>query len=103
MKTYQVTLPDEVAAFVESVIGEKQWDCVSDLVMYGLLRVQDELRADADIDQEALRKAIQIGVDQSSRGETAPLDMAAVWERAMKRLAGREEIAHAASNSDGSG
>ena len=26
MKTYQIALPDEVAAFVDRVLAEKKWD-----------------------------------------------------------------------------
>lgn len=97
MKSFQVTLPDEIAAFVDRVLAEKQWDTVDNLIAYALLLVENELRLDEDTDLDALRKAIQIGVDQADRGEVAELDMKEVWERAMKRLAERQETANAAS------
>ena len=100
MKTFQVTLPDEFAAFVDRVLAEKKWDTVDDLVAYALMYVQSELAADESMDTEALRKAIQVGIDQADRGEVAPLDMAAVWERVQQRLAGREETAHAAGDAN---
>jgi hypothetical protein len=61
-----------------------------------MLQVESELRMDEIMDQDTLRKAIQIGIDQADRGELVELDMKEVWERAMKRLAEREETAHAA-------
>ena len=96
MKSYQVTLPDEIAAFVDRVLAEKKWDSLDNLVAYALLQVESELERDKYIDCDALRKAIQIGIDQADRGEVAELDMKEVWERAMKRLAERKETAHAA-------
>jgi Arc/MetJ-type ribon-helix-helix transcriptional regulator len=82
MKSIQVTLPDEIAAFVERVLAEKKWDTVDNLVAYALLQVENELRLDEHTDLDALRKAIQIGIDQADRGEVAELDMKEVWERA---------------------
>lgn len=86
MKTYQIALPDEVAAFVDRVLAEKKWDAVEDLVTYALGYVEAELEADSDVDIEALRKAVQIGIDQADRGECVELDMEAVLAKARARL-----------------
>ena len=69
MKTYQITLPDEFAAFVDQALTDGKWDTVDHLVMYGLLRAEDDIRQDQEMDQTALRKAVQIGIDQADRGE----------------------------------
>ena len=103
MKTYQIALPDEVAAFVDRVLAEKKWDAVEDLVTYALGYVEAELEADSDVDIGALRKAVQIGIDQADRGELAPLDTAAIWARAQKRLAEEKEAAHAAGDANAPG
>jgi len=95
MKTYQITLPDEFAAFVDRVLAEKKFDDVSHLVTYALGYVESELADDAHTDLDALRKAIQVGIDQLDRGEAAPLDMAAIWARMQSRLAEKKEAAHA--------
>jgi predicted transcriptional regulator len=87
MKTYQLTLPDEFAEFVDRVLAEKKWDDVHHLMMYALSQVQDELAADAHVDIGALRKAVQIGIDQADRGEL--LD----GETTMKRLRDKLEAA----------
>lgn len=86
MKTYQIALPDEVAAFVDRVLAEKKWDAVEDLVTYALGYVEAELEADSDVDIGALRKAVQIGIDQADRGECVELDMEAVLAKARARL-----------------
>ncbi len=80
MKTYQITLPDDFAEFVDRVLAEKRWDDVDHLVMYASTQAQDELASDADVDIEKLRKAIQIGIDQADRGEMVD------GEVTMKRL-----------------
>jgi Arc/MetJ-type ribon-helix-helix transcriptional regulator len=100
MKTYQITLPDDFAEFVDRVLAEKKWDDADHLVMYALMQVQDELAADADVDLNKLRKAIQIGIDQADRGELAPLDLAATWARAQKRLAEQQEASHVAGDAN---
>lgn len=87
MKTYQITLPDDFAAFVDRVLAEKKWDDVDHLVMYALMQVQDELASDADVDIDKLRKAIQIGIDQADRGELVD------GEITMKRLRDKLEAA----------
>lgn len=103
MKTYQIALPDEFAAFVDRVLAAGTWPDADHLVMYALWAVMDELRRDEDVDKEALRKAIQIGIDQADRGETKELDMAAVWARAMSRLKEREEVSHAGRDAEPAG
>jgi hypothetical protein len=87
MKTYQITLTDEFAAFVDRVLAEKKWDDVDHLVMYALGYVEAELEADAHQDIDALRKAVQIGIDQADRGELVD------GEITMKRLRDKLEAA----------
>ena len=100
MKTYQVTLPDEFAAFVDRVLAEGKWESVDYLVMAGLAMVQDGLALEESFDQEWLLKEIQQGIDSSNRGEIAPLDMDAIWKRVEARLASEKEPAHAPGDSD---
>jgi Arc/MetJ-type ribon-helix-helix transcriptional regulator len=103
MKTYQITLPDDFAAFVDKALADKQWDDADHLFLYALARVQEELAADADVDVEKLRAAVQVGIDQAERGETAPLDLAAIWARAQAQLALEAEAAHVGSGAHATG
>ena len=86
MKTYTITLPDEFAAFVDKAVADKKFDSLDHLFLYAVAQVEDELCQDELVDKEWLRKEIQKGLDSSARGEVAPLDMAAIWERVKKRL-----------------
>jgi Arc/MetJ-type ribon-helix-helix transcriptional regulator len=86
MKTHQITLPDDFAAFVDKALADKQWDDADHLFLYALARVQEELAADADLDVAKLRAAIQVGIDQADRGETAPLDLDALFARLRAKL-----------------
>jgi antitoxin ParD1/3/4 len=69
MKTYQITLPDEFAAFVDRVLAEGKWDTVDYLMMAALVALQDQQDLGADLDQEWLRREIQKGIDSADRGE----------------------------------
>jgi hypothetical protein len=69
MKTYQITLPDDVAAFVDRVLAEKKWDDIDHLIMYALGSVESELATGADVNLDELRKAVQVGIEQADRGE----------------------------------
>ena len=60
MKTYQVTLPDEVAAFVDRVLAEKLYASFDELVECALSGVEAELAIDKHQDVDALRESIQL-------------------------------------------
>ena len=102
MKTYQIALPDEVAEFVDRMLADGKWGTIDDLILYGLARTQDDLRMEDGMDQDALRKAVQIGIDQANRGEVSALDMDAIFERATQRLQEAEKV-HAGGDANGSG
>ena len=100
MKTYQITLPDEFAAFVDRMIAESKFDDLDHLFLYAVAQVEDEVHRDESIDQEWLRKEIQKGIDSANRGEVAPLDMDAIRKRVEARLASEKEPAHAPGDTD---
>ncbi len=58
-----------IAAFVERVLTEKQWDSANDLIAYVLLHVEAELKLDDTADLTGLRNEVQIGIEQADRGE----------------------------------
>jgi predicted transcriptional regulator len=83
MKTYQVTLPDEFAAFVDRMIAEKQWETVDQIMIAGLSYVQSDLEAVSELDQAWLKAEIQKGIDSADRGELidGPTFMAGLMDR----------------------
>jgi Arc/MetJ-type ribon-helix-helix transcriptional regulator len=84
MKTFQVTLPDEFAAFVDRVLAEKQWDTVDDLVMAALLRLQEEVSEAVEPTGDEVKKAVRVGIEQADRGELT--DGPAVFQRMRDKL-----------------
>jgi antitoxin ParD1/3/4 len=84
MKTYQITLPDEFAAFVDRMVAEGKFDSVDLLVLYAVAQVMDEMDRDAVTDKEWLRKEIQKGIDSANRGEL--LDGPTVMARLREKL-----------------
>jgi putative addiction module CopG family antidote len=104
MKTYQITLPDEFAAFVDRMIAERKWESADEVVMAALSRLMDEVDEVLDPDEiEWLKKEIQKGIDSADRGELAPLDMDAIRKRVEAQLASEKEPAHAPGDSDRAG
>jgi Arc/MetJ-type ribon-helix-helix transcriptional regulator len=102
MKTYQVTLPDEFAAVVDRLIAAGKFDSVDHLMMYAVVQVEQEIDREELIDKDWLRKEIQKGIDSADRGESAPLDMAAIWARVERRLAeDKSETVHASRDANG--
>lgn len=84
MKTYQIALPDEIAAFVDRVLSEKQWDSVDSLIAYALLQVESEMSLDDPADFNSLRNAVQIGIEQADHGEL--IDGPSVIQRLRDKL-----------------
>jgi antitoxin ParD1/3/4 len=83
MKTFQVTLPDEVAAFVERILADKQWDALDDLVTAALVRLREDVEAGSG-QSDDLKNAVRIGVEQADRGELS--DGPAVLQRMREKL-----------------
>jgi antitoxin ParD1/3/4 len=92
MKTYQIALPDEFAAFVDRMIAEGKWESADYVVMAALARLMTEMEHDDTADREWLKKEIQKGIDQLDRGEgvDGPTFMAQLREKLQdKQSAGR--------------
>ncbi|MFO0851733.1 MAG: hypothetical protein U0871_24690 [Gemmataceae bacterium] len=84
MKTYQVTLPDEFAAFVDRMIAEKKWETADNLLLYGVALVQNEIESESDEDVERLRALLQPAIDSLDRGEGVDGD--AVFAQLLAKL-----------------
>jgi predicted transcriptional regulator len=72
MKTYQITLPDDVAAALDRLIAAGRYESADALLLEAVLDRQTQAEEDAamtDAERESLRKAIQVGIDQADRGE----------------------------------
>ena len=86
----QVSLTPAQQRFVEQKLKDGGFASASEVVGNALAiwKSQDELTAQ---DVEDLRAQIQVGLEQSGRGESAPLDMDAVREkvRRLRETAGR--------------
>ena len=72
-------------------MAEKKWDSIDQLLAYALLQVESELTLDDDAEFDALRKAVQVGIDQANRGEL--VDGPIVIKRLRDRLeAARKQL-----------
>ncbi len=78
-----LALNPELDAFVRQRVASGEFADESEVVAAGLrlLRRRAERRRRLD----ALRRLVQVGVDQSDRGEVAPLDAAATLRRVRSR------------------
>lgn len=69
MKTYQVTLPDKFAAFVDRMIADGKWDTVDNLLLCGVALIQNEFEAETDEGVGRLRELLKSAIDSLDRGE----------------------------------
>jgi antitoxin ParD1/3/4 len=87
----QVTLTPEQQRFVEEKLKAGGFASASEVVGSALAmwKSQEELTPE-DVDE--LRVQIQVGLEQSRRGESTPLDMAAIKEqvRRLRAAGGRK-------------
>lgn len=93
MKTYSITLPDDVAAMLDEAVAAGLYASPDEMVLNGIVLAADTSCADEHLDKEWLRKELQIGVDQLDRGEgiDGPTFMAGLLKRAeQKALAARQ-------------
>jgi antitoxin ParD1/3/4 len=72
-----ISLPPDLEQFVAQQVQSGAYLCESEVIEHGLLLLRDH-HALRQIHLEALRKEIQIGIDQADRGNVAPLDMQAI-------------------------
>jgi antitoxin ParD1/3/4 len=79
-----ISLTPESRRFVEEKVRSGQFASADDVVNSALatVRAQEELTAD---DVQALRREIEMGLEQSKRGESTPLDMAAIKAEVRRR------------------
>lgn len=93
MKTYTITLPDEVAAMLDKAIAAGAFASADEMVLNGIVLADHASRAGEQLDKDWLLKELQLGVDQLDRGEgvDGPTFMAGLLERAeQKALAARQ-------------
>ncbi len=83
-----VSLTPELEELINQKVATGMYHSASEVVREGLrlLREQDELKR---IRTEELRRDIMVGVEQSKRGESAPLDVEAIKAEGRRRRAAR--------------
>ncbi len=83
-----VSLTPELEELINQKVATGMYHSASEVVREGLrlLREQDELKR---LRTEELRRDIMVGVEQSKRGESAPLDVEAIKAEGRRRRAAR--------------
>jgi antitoxin ParD1/3/4 len=89
MSLANVALPPDLMAFVQDKVETGMYETENEVVREALrlLRERDQLR---EIRLANLRGEIQIGLDESARGDVAPLDMDEIKRAAAAMLAAGE-------------
>jgi antitoxin ParD1/3/4 len=84
----QVSLSPELEKFIEEKLKAGEFASASDVVSNALFlwKAQEQLTPQ---DLEDLRAEIAVGLEQSRRGESTPLDMAAIKAEARRLRAAR--------------
>jgi antitoxin ParD1/3/4 len=84
--------PADLQPYIDELLASGRYEHVSEIILEGvyLHRDREWLRQKKF---EELKKEIQIGIDQADRGEVAPLDMDAIWQRVLEKLGQTAEVA----------
>jgi antitoxin ParD1/3/4 len=89
MSLANLALPPDLMAFVQAKVATGSYETENEVIREALhlLRERDQVR---EMRLANLRKEIQIGLDESARGEVAPLDIQEIKQTAASMLAGPE-------------
>jgi antitoxin ParD1/3/4 len=87
-----ISLTPELEELVHQKVASGLYHSASEVIREGLrlLKEQDALK---EYRLEELRREIRVGLEQSARGESAPLDMDAVKEEVRKRTPKKQKSA----------
>ena len=82
-------LPPDLLSFVQNKVASGSYETENEVIREALrlLRERDQVR---EMRLAALREEIQLGLDDSARGQVAPLDMQAIKQSAAALRAGQE-------------
>jgi antitoxin ParD1/3/4 len=82
-------LPPDLMAFVQDKVAMGTYETENEVIREALrlLRERDQIR---EMRLANLRKEIQVGLDESARGEVAPLDIAEIKQTAAAIFAEQE-------------
>ncbi|MGL6095569.1 MAG: ribbon-helix-helix domain-containing protein [Fimbriiglobus sp.] len=89
MKTFTITLPDPLAAFVEQAVAEQRFTDPQHVVVYAVAQLAYPRPVSEPEDIEWVRAQIQVGLDQIERGEV--IDGEVVMARLRAKLAAAAE------------
>jgi antitoxin ParD1/3/4 len=83
------TLPPDLATFVQDKVASGTYETENEVIREALrlLRERDQVR---EMRLAALRGEIQVALDESARGQVAPLDMAEIKRTAAESFAQNE-------------
>ena len=87
-----ISLTPELEELIHRKVASGLYHSASEVIREGLrlLQEQDALK---EYRLEELRREIRVGLEQSARGESAPLDMDAVKEEVRKRSPRKQKSA----------
>jgi antitoxin ParD1/3/4 len=77
--------PADLQPYVDELLARDRFVHVSELIIEAVYLHRD-LELARRHKHEELKREIQIGIDQADRGQVAPLDMDAIWQRVLEKL-----------------
>lgn len=80
-----ITLPQDLQSYVDESVARGEFKSQDDLIVNALADQRKRALARSR-KREALIRDIQVGIDELERGESAPLDMDAIWREVATEL-----------------
>ncbi len=97
MNSWNVTLPPELAEFVNDQLANKAWGSADNLFAAAVFQLQTAIAMVDSMDRDWLRAQIQEGIDSADRGEL--IDAEEVFSRLQKEL---DDVTAKEANDSGS-
>ena len=88
MDIANLSLPPELEEFVSGALASGKYSTQGDLLREALLLLRDRERV-REARLQDLRQELQIGLDESARGESEPFDVEEIKAEVLQQLAAR--------------
>lgn len=88
MDIVNLSLPPELEEFVSGAVASGKYSTEGDLLREALLLLRDRERV-REARLQDLRQELQIGLDESARGESEPFDVEKIKGEVLQQLAAR--------------
>lgn len=91
----EITLPADLQTFVDSQLALRTFPSVDDLLAQALRRFKLDLELRRDLEDPAIRKALEQGFEDIAAGRVEPMDLDVIHQEVKAEIARRRSLKEA--------